>query len=222
MQIRDLCLQYQLPHPLKMLDLPLTKESAKCLFKSKVVDYWQEKLRHEASNLPSLCFFKPQFMSLLRPHPLWTTCGSNSYEICKAIIQAKMLSGRYRSDKFVRHFSDSDGTCQLCTSKVPGCIQHLLVSCPSLAPTRDRLMQELSMTSDISATRKSIITSSLLSEETAIQFLLDCSTMPNVIVLTQTEGNNTLEELFRFSRSWCYSMHKTRLKLLGRWRNTNR
>ena len=69
-QIRFLCRQYNLPHPLSMLDSPLSKESAKNLFKNNVVDHWQNKLRQDASNLPSLKYFKPQFMSLLRPHPL--------------------------------------------------------------------------------------------------------------------------------------------------------
>ena len=219
-QIKVLCSRYHLPHPLTMLDSPLTKDSAKSLFKSKIVDYWQEKLRQEASILPSLQYFKPQFMSLLRPHPLWTTSGSNSYEICKSIVQAKMLSGRYRTDKFVRHFSGSDGTCQLCTSNVPGSIEHLLFSCQSLTTTRDRLIQNLLINSQISTSSKSLIHSSFESEETAVQFLLDCSTMPNVIVKTQNEGTIILEELFHVSRSWCYSIHKTRLKLLGRWRNS--
>ena len=219
-QIRDLCLQYQLPHPLVMLDSPLTKDMAKHLFKTKVVDYWQEKLRQEAYHLPSLRYFKPQFMSLLRPHPLWSTCGSNSYEICKAIIQGKMLSGRYRSDKFVRHFSDCDGNCQLCSSNVPGSIEHLLISCSSLTTTRDRLMKNLISNVDISDTAKSLIFSSFLSDESSVQLLLDCSTMPDVISISQHDAT-IIEELFRFSRSWCYTIHKTRIKLLGRWSNTS-
>ena len=97
--IKKLCSQYCLPHPLHQLQNPLSKHSAKILFKSKICDYWEINLRHSASLLPSLKYFHPQFMSLTQTHPMFTSCGSNSYEVSKAIIQAKMLSGRYRTDK---------------------------------------------------------------------------------------------------------------------------
>ena len=50
-----------------------------------------------------------------------------------------------------------------------------------------------------------------------VQFLLDCTNHPRVICAVQDLGSGILEELFRFTRSWCYSIHKARLKLLGRW-----
>ena len=62
-QVRNLLLLYHLLHPLLLLQNPLSKESFKKLVKSKVLDYWEVKLRAEASLLPSLTFFHPQFMS---------------------------------------------------------------------------------------------------------------------------------------------------------------
>ena len=127
LMVRDICLLYQLPHPLSQLDSPLPKEAAKQLFRAAVIDYWETKLRTDAALLPSLQYFKPQFMSLDCPHPIYQTCGSNSYEICKAIVQAKMVSGRYRTDRLVRHFyPDSDGNCSICPENVPGTIEHIL------------------------------------------------------------------------------------------------
>ena len=125
-QVKKLLLQYNLPHPLRLLDSPLSKAALKKLFKNHVIDFWQTKLRRDAAPLSSLEYFKPQFMSLQITHPLWTSCGSNSYEICKAIIQAKMLSGRYRTDQLLRHFSDNDGLCALCHQNIPGSIEHLV------------------------------------------------------------------------------------------------
>jgi hypothetical protein len=92
-QLRDLCLTYQLPHPIIILDNPPNKEAFKKLIKARVVDYWETKLRGEASLLSSLVYFKPEFMSLTKPHPIWTTAGSNPYEVSKAIQQARFLSG---------------------------------------------------------------------------------------------------------------------------------
>ena len=84
LQIREILLQYQLPHPLVLLANPPTKESFKKLVKAKVTDYWESKLRSEASFLPSLHFLRPQYMSLFSPHQLLTTAGSKPYEVAKA------------------------------------------------------------------------------------------------------------------------------------------
>ena len=216
-QVKKLLLQYNLPHPLRLLDSPLSKAALKKLFKNHVIDFWQTKLRRDAAPLSSLEYFKPQFMSLQITHPLWTSCGSNSYEICKAIIQAKMLSGRYRTDQLLRHFSDNDGLCTLCHQNIPGSIEHLLVQCPVLDESRKQLRLKLSTNDDISDTVKSLINDSFHSVKTTTQMLLDCTAIPATIAAKQTEGPSVIQQIFRFTRSWCYTIHKTRLKLLGRW-----
>ena len=104
-QIRDVCLLYHLPHPLLLLLNPPSKSSLKKLFKAHIINYWELKLRGEASLLPSLTYFKPEFHSLACPHPIYWTAGSNTYEVAKAIIQGKMLSGRYRTELLSRYWS---------------------------------------------------------------------------------------------------------------------
>ena len=99
---------YGLPHPLLLLENPLNKTAFKKIIKSKVHDYWENSLRESASTLSSLTYFHPNFMSLTVPHPLWTTCEGNPFEIAKAIVQAKLLSGRYRTDKLLKHFSKNN------------------------------------------------------------------------------------------------------------------
>ena len=124
-EIRHLCQQYALPTPLFLLAHPPPKQTFKSLVKKKNVDYWQKKYRTEALK-PSLQYFKPQFMSLLRPHPLWTTCQSNSFEVNKSIAVARLLSGQYRSDWHCRHWSrtNKEGFCLLCPDKnIPGNIE---------------------------------------------------------------------------------------------------
>ena len=105
-----------------------------------VLDWWQIKFRGEAEHLDSLEYFKPAYMSLSTPHPIWTTAGS-PFEVRKATISAKMLSGRYRTDRLMRHWSKSNphGLCRL-----PGCsgeqgtLHHILLSCPALAEARGK------------------------------------------------------------------------------------
>ena len=117
--IRAVCHMYGLPHPLTLLREPLSKEVFKKMTKSHVVNYWEEKLRAEASLLPSLECFNPYFHSLVRPHPLLSTPGSNPHEVSKAVVQCKMKSGRYRTS----HLCLPDTGHQL-TQMVTAQLQH--------------------------------------------------------------------------------------------------
>ena len=138
-QIRALCFRYALPHPLIQLNNPLTKDKFKTLLKQNIVQYWQEHLRRKVRNsekeMTSLKYFHPQFMSLLRPHPILTTAAT-SYDTNKLIIQLRMLSGRYRVGSLTKHFSSNNtGICELCNSEEEN-LSHLLI--PRCSPLKER------------------------------------------------------------------------------------
>ena len=65
---------------------------------------------------------------------------------------------------------------------------------------------------------KMLKTQSKQSHPSFVQFILDCSTLPKVIEATQTLGPDVLFHLFHISRTWCYTLHRERLKAFGRWR----
>ena len=112
--------------------------------KSHVVNYWEEKLRAEASLLPSLECFNPYFHSLVRPHPLLSTPGSNPHEVSKAVVQCKMKSGRYRTSLLARHWSPTNpnGYCPAPTYQgIPETLQHLLINCPLYTEIRTSLIR---------------------------------------------------------------------------------
>ena len=217
--IKTLTQLYQLPHPLVLLHNPLSKTSFKSLVKSKVCDYWEDKLRKLALPLTSLRYFHPNFMSLLKPHPLWTTCGSNSFEVSKAIIQAKLLSGRYRTDSLLHHFGVLDILkCSLCHEECDGSLEHLLVQCKSLS---DCYETQMNMIRNLSPNSRKIVENAK-SESVVffVQLLLDPSSLPDVIRENQNDKTNQiLSEIFKFSRTWCYNIHVRRMKHLGRWKN---
>ena len=84
------------------------------------------------------------YMSLTHPHPIWSTCGSNPFEIHKAVIQARMLSGRYVTEKLSRHWTDnSSGLCTLpgCTGLDVGSLEHLLLFCSALSEARLKIIE---------------------------------------------------------------------------------
>ena len=60
---RNLWKQYGLPHNLTLLESPLSMYQYKKLLRSKIINYWEQKLRAEASGLSALEYFKPELVS---------------------------------------------------------------------------------------------------------------------------------------------------------------
>ena len=78
--IRDLCLQYNLSHPVVLLQSELIKDQLKLKVKKAVINFWETKLRSEAATLPSLQYFHPRFMSLCSTHPILMLAGPSPYQ----------------------------------------------------------------------------------------------------------------------------------------------
>ena len=219
-KIRELILMYGLPSPFSLLFHPPTKSVFKRMIKSKILDFWETKLRKETTKLPSLRYFRPDYMSLTSPHPLWKTCGSNPYEIHKAVIQARMLSGRYQTEDLSKHWTDNTaGLCLLptCSGLEPGSIEHLLVSCQALQSVRTKMITLAYKAASRSDYIYPIVTWVLSHPDRVVlvQFLLDCSTIPLVISSCQTNGPDIMSELFYITRNWCYTLHRKRMELLN-------
>ena len=142
------------------------------------------------------------------------------FGIHKAVIQAKMLSGRYVTDQLSRHWTTNvAGICSLpgCSGKDLGSLEHLLLSCPSLNDTRSRIVELWLSVADTQTVFRDIILSVMYDQdvETVIQFLLDCSCFPAVVSLIQRFGSQYVFPLFHLTRSWCYSVHRSRMTKLG-------
>ena len=224
-QIRDICLQYNLPHPLGILKANLTKDKFKILVKQHVINYWELKLRAKAAVLPSLEYFKADYLSLASPHPIFTTAGPNRYAVTMASVQGVMLSGRYRTEALASHWSESGS--KYC--KIPSCndlkvvedLKHILAKCDSLTSTRGNLLKftvNYCKTVETEEVRNLILTYTNTEHPVFCQFIVDCSVLPDVIKLCQKYDRGVvLSQLFRVTRTWCYCLHRERMKVLGRW-----
>ena len=217
--VRHLCHKYNLPSPLQLLSHPRTKSEFKSLVKSAVTNFWEKFLRSEASLLPSLSFFKPHFMSLTCPHPMFTSCDSNPFEVNKSISMAALLSGRYKSDYLARHWDqdNKDGHCRLCPGSLSqGDILHLLVLCPTLQETRDKLVKHwVTKTADHPQLSQLIFNKLSSPTSNLLQFILDLSVDPQVISDCQVNAYN-LQDVFSLCRTWCYSVTRKRNQLMGK------
>jgi hypothetical protein len=216
LSIRVISQKYNLPDPLLTLQSPPTHGQWKSMCKSRVIDYYEKKLRAEADLLPSLEFFRPSFMSLSNPHPLWSSAGS-PFEVGKAVIAARMLSGRYRTDTLSRHWTQDNphGYCRLpgCTNQ-EGNLHHILLSCPALADSRARM---ISLWGAFMVSRPALLPIikhyTIDQEHLLLQFLLDPSCLPLVISSNRSHPD-TLKHCLFLSRTWCFSTHLARSKLL--------
>ena len=129
-----------------------------------------------------------------------------------------MLSGRYRTEYLARHWSSNkEGYClgpqcyQICES-----LEHILLWCPSYSSTRKKLVTLWHSNSSPCVT--SPVTTILNGPSFShMQFLLDASSHPLVIRLAQDLGSEVLKTIFHLTRTWCFSVHRHRAKLLVRW-----
>ena len=219
-KMRQLSLQYELPHPSTWLSDQFSKAKVKTMARNAVHQYWRKELKTKAGTLKSLCHMKTDFMSLVVTHPLYTTCVSSPWEVEKAVTQARLLSGRYRLEALSGHWTpgNKDGLCTLpdcwgTPASHRGDVQSFLLSCPSLSTTRIELtISNLRFLHD-HPHLEDLVRQCMVMDE--VQFWLDCSTMAPVISAVQVEGEQLLENLFKLTRNYCHRLHVTRNKILS-------
>ena len=167
--------------------------------------------------------FRAEFMSLSKPHPIFTSAGASSYEVKKATVQARMLGGRYRTCWLRRHWSgDASGSCRVpgCVGQ-PGTLLHLATAeCPGLASAKVRAVAVWEIFLRENPILFPLIRDySLGDPQEFLEFLVDPTTRQKVIKLAQTykKEYDVIGKLCYMTRTWLFFMHKARLKLLGLW-----
>ena len=221
-QIRRICVQYGLPHPLQQLQFPIKKVRMRRLIREKIVEYWQHHLADEASSLSSLGFFNPCMHALSTPHPLWAAAGNNTYEVNKSTILARMISGRYRTERLCRFWGENrEGFCLAITchsNRVVGDLEHLLLHCPALQVARENLEKMWLSKASVLPSLLSFVCQVLESPpHTKMIFILDPTSLPEVVRIWQQYGPEVLDIIFYMTRTYTYGLHRKKLILVGRW-----
>ena len=181
-RVAELAELYGLPSPLSILTSPPSKPSWKRTVRAAMTNHWETKLRQQASKLESLTLCQTQYMSLVKPHPVWTSAGASSYEVEKATVQARVISGRFRSDWLRRHWSgDPTGLCQVCLS-APGTLTHQLTGqCPGLSSATLHAVEQWFQLLAVNPILIPVISSlACSSPDTFLSFLADPSSSPAI------------------------------------------
>ena len=219
-QVKDICLLYGLPHPLHLLNSPPTKLKLRKVVKTKITEYWQHFLASEAMPLPSLSHFNPAMHSLVTPHPMWAAAGSSAYEVNKTTILARMISGRYRTESLCRFWSDNrQGYCLATTcSQTVGDLEHLLLHCPALQLVRNSIIDMwLKRCASVPDLQTMVLCVLASSAQKRMSFILDPSSMPEIVDLYQKHGMAVLDIVFHMTRTYAYGLHRKQLILRGKW-----
>eukprot|EP00090_Calanus_glacialis_P009336 TRINITY_DN17719_c0_g1_i2.p1 TRINITY_DN17719_c0_g1~~TRINITY_DN17719_c0_g1_i2.p1 ORF type:complete len:156 (-),score=37.46 TRINITY_DN17719_c0_g1_i2:42-509(-) len=144
---------------------------------------------------------------------------SNSKGCDRNVLQKKLLAGRYRIGSLLPNFSPScSGLCELCGEEPEDLSHILLPRCRLLQERKEALMQYWRTVLKQSPTTSVLVENILASndDEKFLKLLLDCSALPEVTLATEDDAT-VLPLLSKITRTWCYSLLRTRMKILGRW-----
>ena len=147
------------------------------------------------------------------------THAVTSYQVNKCITVARLLSGRFRCGSLLRHCYPErvSGICELCTLEIEDIPHIILPKCPLLFEKGNSLLNFAQDTLSATPTAAVIFNDIIIhgkDDNLKVQFMLDPTVIPQVITACQSD-NNLLQTILRITTTWCYSLNKTRRKLLG-------
>ena len=130
-------------------------------------------------------------------------------------MQRETKLGKTRTKTFIWNLH-----LELCHLEVEDIRQFLLPNCPILQDHSRLLLDYMKNILEKSVPCSTILDTIILQAKDNpsiwVQFVLDCSVLPQVIAAGQDDPL-VLPLLFKVTRTYCYSLHRTRLKILGRW-----
>ena len=105
---------------------------------------YRKEVSEELNNKTSLKYLALQENPLDEPHPLYKYTGSNPYEIEKAAIKTRLLTGTYtlQANKHKYNQHEVDKTCELCRSETED-REHFILSCSALDEARQKHLPKL-------------------------------------------------------------------------------
>ena len=129
-----------------------------------------------------------------------------------------MLSGRYRSEFFTRHFkANRSGFCTSATCEnVNGTLEHILMSCPAYNVTREEqfnlCLSKTVMFPHLHGFIKEILHAD---EDTKTQFFLEPMAFQVIRQECSNHGLHYLGTISYLSRSFVFSIHREFIKRIN-------
>ena len=114
-EIKELCLKYDILNIYNYLENPLSKNQWKKMIKTKNYAYWKSRLLEEAKLYKSLKFMN-NHLTFGKVHPLAKSTTCNLGDIARIPIRLKIVTGNYilQSDKTAFSKKSTSPICLLC------------------------------------------------------------------------------------------------------------
>ena len=92
-----------------------------------------------------------------------------------------------------------------CTGQYVGSLEHILLFCPHLSEARLRVIELCRKMTSESEEMETILNHVLENQtkDVIMQFLLDCFTLPAVVLSNKDRGDSIIRRLFYLTRTWC-------------------
>ena len=202
---------YDLEDPLEIMQEPWPSDRWRAYCKKMITNYWVKTLHEACEGYSTLNLFDVSRLRLDSPHPIWVAAGRDSRSTTQAVYVFWLLLGQYNTqERLAKMNKVKSPLCLLC-SDVGNSAQvmedrlHFLLSCPALAETREDFLCQLVNLSPIVANYFEVSTSFLVC-------LLDPFS-PLVPEELRTSWYSE-EEIYKWSRRFCYAMHTRRMKII--------
>ena len=215
--LRMLCLKYDIPDPLKLLDSGdmWSKSTWSILVKTRITVYFESMLRQQAATNSKMNFLNVKVLGLSgTPHPSLLNI-TTTQDVLRLRPHLKLLSGDFLTRERESLDTGSSPHCRLCHAPVED-IEHVLVRCHCTADIRDCLLPEILNTVKAIQPRCAILDKQ---HPYLTQFILDCTSLNLPEPYRIPAHHPHVGLIFRMSRHWCYAATKARARLLKHTRN---
>ncbi|CAC5418282.1 unnamed protein product [Mytilus coruscus] len=132
-RIQEILKYYNLPTVSEFKDQLLSKMQWKKDINRTIANKWSTILQEEMKEKSTLKRYNTQMLKIHETHPVWKTLPPLTYEVKKANIKARLLTGTYLLQEHVQRFTGNteEQKCQLCQIEKED-IVHFILRCPAL------------------------------------------------------------------------------------------
>ena len=207
--VRNILSTYWLPTAYEILEHPLSSEQWKKQVKCHFHTYVEKQWRDDIISKSTLKYLNPEAVKVGKIHPVFATVRNNSYDINRAKVKARLLTGTYTLQSNRAKFNQFNVSplCQLC-NKDPETREHFLVTCEALHQLRIESWNKIRALFEFSRG----ISFVLNDPELTTQLLLDSSHQVIGRELRPSVHQTNVLELY--SRELIYKLHVNRCKVL--------
>ena len=200
---------YGLDDPLELMQQPWRSDRWRLHCKNVITKYWIDLLHEDCQRFSgpdsTLDLFDVTHLTLESPHPVWVAAMCDSISTSRATYVMWLLLGVYNTGKRLFKMGKARSpSCAICQAENDDRV-HFILSCSAFSPIRDDFLCQLVSLSPTVSEYMSISQEFLLCILDPFSPRVPCDLR---------ESWTSKDAIYKWSRNFCYSMHKRRTQIL--------